>query len=64
MTPKVMQAKSVMLMCEWPRGLAVAESRALTELQTWGRFQIVLRQQDADLVILSSANRCLGDLWG
>lgn len=62
MSAKVMQAKSVMLKCECPRGLAVAESKALTELQSWGRFQLVQRRQDADLVILFSANRYLGDL--
>lgn len=62
MSPQVLQAKSVMLMCECPRGLAVAESTALTELHIWGRFQLVQRRQDADLVILFSANRYLGDL--
>lgn len=32
MSPKIMQAKSVMILCECPRGLAVAEGKALSEL--------------------------------
>jgi hypothetical protein len=42
--------------------LAVAERTALTELVTWGRFQLVHHLKDAELVILFSANPYLGDL--
>jgi hypothetical protein len=59
---KVMGAKSALIVCECPRGLAVAEGRALQELQRWGRFQIVHRRDQADLVFLFSANQYLGDL--
>jgi hypothetical protein len=58
---KVMQAKSALIVCECPRGLAVAEGRALHELLLWGRFQIVHRRDEADLVFLFSANEYLGD---
>ena len=61
LSPKVMQAKSALIVCECPRGLAVAEGRALQELQLWGRFQIVHRRDQADLVFLFSANEYLGD---
>jgi len=44
LSPKVMQAKSALIVCECPRGMAVAEGRALQELQLWGRFQIVHRR--------------------
>jgi hypothetical protein len=56
-----MQAKSALIVCECPRGLAVAEARALHELQLWGRFQIVHHRHEADLVFLFSANEYLGD---
>jgi hypothetical protein len=62
MSPKVLEAKSAMIVCECPRGLAVAERTALVELATWGRFEIVQRRQDADVVLLFSANNYLGDL--
>jgi hypothetical protein len=58
---KVMQAKSALLICECPRGMAVAEGRAFHELQLWGRFQIVRNRHQADLVLLFSANEYLGD---
>jgi len=61
LSPKVMEAKSALIVCECPRGLAVAEGRALQELQLWGRFQIVHRRERADLVFLFSANEYLGD---
>lgn len=41
--------------------MAVAEGRALHELQLWGRFQIVYQRDEADLVFLFSANEYLGD---
>ena len=47
LSAKVMQAKSALIVCECPRGLAVAEGRALHELLLWGRFQIVLHRDDA-----------------
>jgi hypothetical protein len=62
LSPKIMQAKSALLLCECPRGMAVAEGRALHELLAWGRFQIAHRREDADLVILFSANEYLDDL--
>ena len=61
LSPKVMQAKSALIVCECPRGMAVAEGRALQELQLWGRFQVVHRRDQADLVLLFSANEYLGD---
>jgi hypothetical protein len=62
MSSKIMEAKSAMLVCECPRGMAVAERTGIAELANWSRFQIVNRRQDADLVILFSANTYLGDL--
>jgi hypothetical protein len=59
---KIMQAKSVLVICECPRGLAVAERTALQELQRWGRFQIAHQRKEADLVFLFSGNVYLGDL--
>jgi len=41
--------------------MAVAEGRALQELQLWVRFQIVHRRDQADLGFLFSANEYLGD---
>jgi len=61
LSPKIMQAKSALIVCECPRAMAVAEGRALQELQLWGRFQIVHRRDQADLVFLFSANQYLGD---
>jgi hypothetical protein len=61
LSPKVMQAKSALIVCVCPRGMAAAESRALHELQLWGRFQIVRNRHEADLVLLFSANEYLGD---
>lgn len=61
LSPKVMEAKSALIVCECPRGMAVAEGRALQELQLWGRFQIVKHRDKADLVFLFSANQYLGD---
>jgi hypothetical protein len=58
---KIMQAKSALIVCECPRGLAVAETRAVTELQHWGRFQLEQRREKADLVFLFSGNQYLGD---
>jgi len=58
---KVLQAQTVLLLCECPRGLAVAEGRALQELILWGRFKLVYNPRAADLVILFSANEYLGD---
>ena len=58
---KVMQAKSALIVCECPRGLAVAEPRARVELLRWGRFQVVERREQADLVFLLSGNQYLGD---
>jgi len=58
---KIMQAKSALIVCECPRGLAVAESRALQELQRWGRFQLVHKRNEADVVFLFSGNEYLGD---
>jgi hypothetical protein len=59
---KIMQANSVYIACECPRGMAVARARALQQLQAWGRFQIVESVRQADLVLLFSANKYLGDL--
>jgi hypothetical protein len=56
-----MQAKSALVVCECPRGLAVAEPRALAELQHWGRFQLEQQREKADLVFLFSGNQYLGD---
>jgi hypothetical protein len=61
LSPKVIQAKSALIVCVCPRGMAVAEGRALHELQLWGRFQIVRNRHEADLVLLFSANEYLGD---
>ena len=61
LSPKVVEAKSALIVCECPRGMAVAEGRALQELQVWGRFQIVKHRDKADLVFLFSANQYLGD---
>jgi len=61
LSAKVMQAKSALIVCECPRGLAVAEGRALHELLLWGRFQIVHHRDEADLVFLFSGNEYLGD---
>ena len=61
LSPKVMEAKSVLIVCECPRGMAVAERRAFQELQRWGRFQIVHQRDKADLVFLFSGNKYLGD---
>ena len=61
LSPKVMEAKSALIVCECPRGMAVAEDRALQELQLWGRFQIVHHRDKADLVFLFSGNQYLGD---
>ncbi len=61
LSPKVLQARSALIVCECPRGMAVAEGRALQELQLWGRFQIVNHRDKADLVFLFSANQYLGD---
>jgi hypothetical protein len=58
---KIMQANSVLIVCECPRRLAVAENRALVELQRWGRFQLVHKRDEADLVFLFSGNKYLGD---
>lgn len=58
---EVMQAQRAVIVCECPRGLAVAEPRALQELQRWGRFRIVENRHEADLVFLFSANQYLGD---
>jgi hypothetical protein len=58
---KVMEARSVLIVCECPRGLAVAEGRAIHELALWGRFQIVHQRDAADLVFLFSGNPYLGD---
>jgi len=58
---EVMQAEKALIVCECPRGLAVAERRALQELQRWGRFRIVEDRHQADLVFLFSANQYLGD---
>ena len=49
LSPKVLQARSALIVCECPRGMAVAEGRALQELQLWGRFQIVNHRDQADL---------------
>jgi len=61
LSPKVVEAKSALIVCECPRGMAVAEGRALEELQLWGSFQIVKHRDKADLVFLFSANQYLGD---
>jgi hypothetical protein len=58
---EVMQARSALIICECPRGLAVAERRALQELLRWGRFRIVEQRKEADLVFLFSGNEYLGD---
>jgi hypothetical protein len=58
---KIMQAKSALIVCECPRGLAVAEGSAFHEMQLWGRFQIVHQREKADVVLLFSANEYLGD---
>ena len=61
LSAKVLQAKSALIVCECPRGLAVAERRAVEELQRWGRFQLVPRREAADVVFLFSGNQYLGD---
>src|SRR5580658_7508784 len=62
LSEKIMQANSAYISCECPRGLAVAGTRALQQLRSWGRFQIVDSVRQADLVFLFSANPYLGDL--
>jgi hypothetical protein len=59
--PKVLQANSVYVDCECPRALAVAHSRAIQQLQEWGRFQVVESPRQADLIFLFSGNPYLGD---
>ena len=58
---KVMQANSVYVDCVCPRALAVAHSRAIQQLQDWGRFQVVEAPRQADLIFLLSGNPYLGD---
>jgi hypothetical protein len=58
---KLMKAKSVLIVCECPRAMAVAGNRASRELKLWGRFQIVEHRDEADIVLLFSANPYLGD---
>ncbi len=58
---KVMQGNSVYVDCVCPRALAVAHSRAIQQLQEWGRFQVVGTPRQADLIFLFSGNPYLGD---
>jgi hypothetical protein len=61
LSPKIMQANTVYVDCECPRALAVAHSRAIEQLQEWGRFHVVEAPRLADLIFLFSANEYLGD---
>jgi hypothetical protein len=59
---KVMQAKSVYVDCDaCVRGMAKANQAALDGLLDWKRFHSVQDSQKADLVLLFSANKYLGD---
>jgi hypothetical protein len=58
---KILQANSVYVDCVCPRGLAVAQETALSQLRVWGRFQIAENHREADLVFLFSGNPYLGD---
>ncbi len=58
---KIMQASSVYVDCVCPRALAVAREKALEQLQSWGRFQLVESARGADLIFLFSGNPYLGD---
>jgi hypothetical protein len=58
---RIMQARSALVVCECPRAMAVVETRALAELQHWGRFQLEHQRDKADLVFLFSGNQYLGD---
>lgn len=62
LSQKIMQANTVYVDCVCPRALGVAKPRALEQLQSWGRFDIVENLRQADLVILFSGNQYLGDL--
>jgi hypothetical protein len=58
---KIMQANSVYVDCDCPRGLAAAREEALQQLHGWGRFQIAQNRRETDLVLLFSGNPYLGD---
>jgi len=59
---EVRQARSVAIVCDpCPRGMAKARKAALGQMLDWNRFTLVSDPQKADLVMLFSANRYLGD---
>jgi len=54
LAPKILSAKSVYF--DDKTGVAAVGKKALSELQKWGRFQIVEDRKLADLIILLSAD--------
>lgn len=58
---KIMQANSVYVDCVCPRALGAAQEIAVSEIRTWGRFQVAEDRRHSDLVFLFSGNPYLGD---
>jgi hypothetical protein len=62
MSSKVMQARSVYIVCDaCPRGMAAAWWAAFQSLTEWGRFDVTPDPHKADLILWFSANPYLGD---
>jgi hypothetical protein len=60
--PKITEAKSVYIDCDdCLRRMASAKEAALQNLLAWKRFNVVSDPHKADLVLLFSSNRYLGD---
>jgi hypothetical protein len=59
---RVKQAKTVSIVCDaCPRNMAKARKAAFEEMSGWKRFTVVPDPKKADLILLLSANRYLGD---
>jgi hypothetical protein len=62
LSPTVTRARSVSIDCDaCPRAMSKVGRTALQELVEWGRFNVVPDRKKADLVLLFSTNRYLGD---
>jgi hypothetical protein len=61
LSPKILEAKSVYLDCDCRREMAASVPNALFEMRDWGRYQISPDAQHADLVLLFSMHKYLGD---
>lgn len=60
--PEIKKAKTVSIVCDaCPRGMAKARKAAFEQLSVWKRFAVVPDPKKADLILLFSANRYLGD---